>query len=195
MEAAILEQSDAEIAEAPAPAVRSGEGVKLVRACTINAPVEMLFQFWRSLENLPQVMKSLVSVTQTSPSQSHWVARGPRGRQTEWDAVIINEHPNELIAWKTVEGSEIRHAGSIRFQPAPGNRGVEVVVTFEYDPTRSDWKILSRLFGKKPGDTVAEDLHRFKALAETGEIPTTEGQPAGARRKKESAKTEEEVAA
>jgi uncharacterized membrane protein len=156
--------------------------------------VESLFQFWRNLENLPRVMPSLVSVTQTSPTQSHWVARGPRGRRLAWDAVIINEHPNELIAWKTVEGSEVRHAGSIRFHPAPGGRGVEVVVTFEYDPARADWKILSRLFGKKPGGTVAEDLYRFKALAETGEIPTTEGQPAGARRKQEAAQPTEEVA-
>jgi len=177
-----LEQPDV---EAPPPAVRSGEGVKVIRACTINRSAAELFAFWRNLENLPRFMINLVSVTQTTPTRSHWVARGSRNKTIEWDAVIINEHPNEMIAWKTAEESEFRHAGSIRFQPAPGGRGTEVVVSLEYDPLHSDVKILTRLFGKKPKDSVSQDLGRFKALMETGEIPSTAGQPVGSGKQKE----------
>jgi uncharacterized membrane protein len=66
-------------------------------------------------------MKHLESVTQVSEKESHCVAR--TGKKTfEWDSVIINEHPGELIAWRTLEGSEIAHAGSVRFKNAPGNR-------------------------------------------------------------------------
>ena len=183
VDTAILEQTDVETERQAV--VHSGEGVKVVRACTIHQPVEKLFQFWRNFENLPRVMKNLVSVTQTDPTHSHWIARRGKGKRLEWDAEIINEHPNELIAWKTTEGSDICHAGSVRFRPAPGQQGVEVVVALEYDPHRIDSKILGRAFGKKAADTVAEDLYRFKALMETGEIPTTEGQPVGGKPEKE----------
>ncbi|HWD19503.1 MAG TPA: SRPBCC family protein [Verrucomicrobiae bacterium] len=178
---------DATTLEEPQPAVQSGHGIKAVRACTINQPVEALYNFWRTLENLPLVMKNLVSVTPISSTRSHWVARGARGKTIEWDALIINEHPNELIAWKTAENSDVAHAGSVRFRPAPGGRGTEVVVTFEYDPMHFDLKIFSRLFGKKPADTLGADLYRFKALMETGEAPTNEGQSAGAGQKEEAA--------
>jgi uncharacterized membrane protein len=171
--------------EAPAPAVHSGEGIKIVRACTINQPADVLFQFWRQLENLPRIMTHLVSVTQTSATQSHWVAK--RGKKTiGWDAVIINEHPSELIAWRTVEGSEVAHAGSVRFHRAPGNQGTEVHVSLEYSPSMTQLaKLAPKLFGKLPGKQIEEDLLRFKALMETGEIPTVLGQSVGSNQKQE----------
>jgi uncharacterized membrane protein len=101
--------------------VPDNKGIKVVKSCTINRPREELFQFWRHFENLPLFMKHLESVTQVSEKESHCVAR--TGKKTfEWDSVIINEHPGELIAWRTLEGSEIAHAGSVRFKNAPGNR-------------------------------------------------------------------------
>lgn len=157
--------------------VPDSKGIKVVKSCTINRPREELFQFWRRFENLPQIMKHLVSVTQTSATDSHWIAQIGK-KKAEWDAVVFNEHPNELIAWRTREGSEIAHAGSVRFQPAPGNRGTEVTIQFEYEPpTGKAAAFVSKLFGKEPGQVVEKDLMRFKALMETGEIPTTEGQP------------------
>ncbi len=182
---AILDNSTEPQARVSEPAVHSGEGTKVIRACTINQPADVLYAFWRQFENLPRIMKNLISLTQTTTTESHWVAKGTRGKPVEWDAVIINEHRNELIAWKTPEDSPIRHAGSIRFNRAPGNQGTEVVIAFEYDLRRSDVKFLTRFFGKTPGETVAADLARFKALMETGEIPTTEGQSAGGKQKEE----------
>jgi uncharacterized membrane protein len=40
---------------------------------------------------------------------------------------------------------------------------------------------LAQWFGEEPSLQVAQDLRRFKQLIETGEIPTTTGQPAGRR--------------
>src|SRR5665213_530726 len=163
------------------PSVHSGEGIKIVRACTINQPAGALFQFWRQFENLPRIMHNLVSVTQTSALESHWVARRSRQKTIEWDAVIINERPGALIAWQTREGSEVAHAGSVRFERAPGNQGTEVTIAFEYSPSMPELaKLAPKLFGKKHGQQIEADLLRFKALMETGEIPTIEGQSAGA---------------
>ena len=60
---------------------------------------------------------------------------------------------------------------------APGNRGTEVHVTLKYDPPGGklgSW--IAWVFGEEPGQQIAEDLRRFKQLAETGEITTTAGQ-------------------
>jgi uncharacterized membrane protein len=161
-------------------AVPDNRGVKVVRSCTINRTKEELFQFWRRFENLPLFMKNLVSVTSTSERESHWIVQSPSGKNVEWDAVIINEHPNELIAWRTREGSDVAHAGSIRFEPGPAGRGTEVTVAFEYEaPGGKIGAKLAKLTGKEPAQQVEKDLLAFKALMETGEIPTTQGQPHG----------------
>ena len=118
----------------PRAAVPSGKGKKVVKACTIRKSAPELFSFWRHVENLPRFMKHLSSVTQTSDVESHWIAKSPGGSALEWDAVIINEHPNELIAWESTPGSEFRNAGSVRFKPAPAGQGTEVTVSFEYVP-------------------------------------------------------------
>lgn len=156
--------------------VPDNKGIKVVKSCTINRPRQELFQFWRHFENLPQFMEHLVSVEQTSEKESHWVAQIGK-KKAEWDSVVINEHPNELVAWRTLEGSDIAHAGSVRFADAPGNRGTELTVAFEYDPpTGKAVAFLAKLFGKEPSQIVDKDLMRFKAMMETGEIPTTKGQ-------------------
>src|SRR4051812_22728235 len=105
------------------PAVTGNRGKKVVKSCTINKPREELFRFWRRFENLPRFTRHLVSVAEMSDTESHWVARAPTGKSVEWDAVVINEHENEMIAWESKPGSEIRNAGSVRFKPAPGGQG------------------------------------------------------------------------
>ncbi|MDB6121152.1 MAG: cyclase/dehydrase [Pedosphaera sp.] len=98
----------------------------------------------------------------------------------EWDAVIINEHPNNLIAWESTPDSEIKNAGSVRFEPAPAGQGTEVTVSLEYVPPAGKLgAMIAKLYGEEPELQVEDDLNRFKALMETGEIPTTEGQPVG----------------
>jgi uncharacterized membrane protein len=85
-----------------------------------------------------------------------------------------------LIAWQTVEDSAIRHWGIVRFTPAPGDRGTEVKVELEYEPVAGTLgAAIAQLFGEEPAQQVEEDLRRFKRIMEAGEIPTTEGQPAG----------------
>lgn len=157
-----------------------GKGVRVEKAVTINAAAEHLYMFWRNFANLPRFMHNLESVTVHDDKRSHWVAKGPAGSKVDWEAEIINEIPNELIGWRSIEGSQIDNAGSVHFTRAAGNRGTEVRVVLRYDPPAGVvGATISKLLGEDPAMNVQEDLRRLKQLMETGEVPTTEGQPSG----------------
>jgi len=161
--------------------VPTGQGVKVVRAVTIDRPANQLYRSWRNFETLPQFMRHLVSVRVES-NRSHWVAKGPAGTTVAWDAEIFNDEPNRLIAWRSLPGALVATAGSVHFTPAPKDRGTVVTVSLKYDPPGgklASW--LAWLFGEEPSVQVREDLLRFKALHEAGETPTIEGQPSGRR--------------
>ena len=161
--------------------VPGNKGVKISRAVTIGKPAGQLYRFWRNFENLAQIIKHPVSIVTKSDIESHWSVSAPPGeRRVEWDALIINEEKDKLIAWRSRENSEINNAGTIRFEPAPGKQGTEVTVTLEYEPPGGKLGALFAKFsGEEAGQQVGDVLRRFKALMEAGEIPTTEGQSAG----------------
>jgi uncharacterized membrane protein len=166
----------------PLASVRHKEGIKVRRSVTINRPREELYRFWRDFENLPRVMRHLESVTVLEGGRSHWVAKAPAGRTVQWDAEIHTETINELISWRSAPSAQIANAGSVRFRPAPGDRGTEVTVTLEYSPPLGPTgAVIATLFGEEPSQQVREDLRRFKALMEAGEAPTTDGQASGRR--------------
>lgn len=166
----------------PMASVRHKEGIKVKRSVTINRPREHLFRFWRDFENLPSIMSHLESVTVQDDGRSHWVAKAPAGRKVEWDAEIHTETADELISWRSLPDSQIANAGSVRFRSAPGGRGTEVTVSLEYTPPLGQvGAAFAALFGEEPGQQVREDLRHFKQQMETGEVPTTDGQPSGRR--------------
>lgn len=136
-----------------------------------------------------QVIKHPVTITRISETESHWSVSAPGDRCVEWDAEIINDEPNELIAWQSKEGADVANAGTVRFEPAPGDEGTEVRVQLEYDaPGGKIAALVAKFTGEEPEQQVAEALRRFKALMETGEIPTTEGQTVGEPQAKERRK-------
>jgi uncharacterized membrane protein len=162
-----------------AETIASDEGVKVEHAVTINRPIEDVYSFWRSFENLPLFMHHLKQVEVTGPTRSHWIAKGPAGMDVEWDAEILNEHPNELIAWQSLEGSAVNTAGSVKFKAEPHGKGTEVHVNLKYDPPAGKVGVaVAKLFGDDPQHTVLEDLRAFKSLLESGEEATVEGQTA-----------------
>ncbi len=161
----------------PRTSVAAGRGIKVERTITINAPREKLYQFWRNLENLPRVMTHLKSVANLGNKRSHWVANAPAGLEVAWDAEIINERENELVAWRSLENARVDSAGSVHFTEAPAGRGTQVTVILKYDPPAGKLSAnIARLFGQAPGQIIEEDLRRFKQLMETGEIATIQGQ-------------------
>lgn len=154
--------------------------IKVEKTLTINKPAAELYRFWHNFENLPHFMKHLKSVTVQDSKRSHWIASAPLDKSIEWDADIVEERENELIAWKSAPGADVDNSGFIQFQPAPDNRGTEVKVVTEYNPPMDELgSVIAKLFGKAPEQQIGDDLRRFKMLMEAGEIATTEGQPRG----------------
>lgn len=161
-------------------AIDMSQGIKVEKTVTINKPAAQLYQFWHNFENLPRFMKHLKQVTVYNEQRSHWIASAPLGNSVEWDADIINDQENKLIAWTSAEGADIDNAGFVRFQPATGNRGTEVKVVLEYNlPGGAVTAALAKLFGEEPEQQIGDALNRFKQLMEAGEIATIEGQPTG----------------
>jgi len=154
--------------------------VHMEKSITINKPPAELYSFWREFRNLPRFMKYLESVTTLDAGRSHWVAKGPAGETVEWDAELYNEKENELISWRSLPGSELVNAGTVRFEPASGGRGTIVRVTMNYNVSGGRVTVaLARLLGQAPEQLVAEELRRLKQILETGEIATIEGQSSG----------------
>lgn len=161
-------------------------GVRVDKSITVNKPREEIYRFWRNLENLPRFMQHLESVKTFDEKRSHWCAKAPAGKTVEWDAEVINESENILIGWRSLEGSDVDHAGSVHFDDAPEGRGTEVKVSLQYNPPGGAiGAMIAKLFGEEPSQQIQEDLHRFKQLMETGEIITTEGQSSGRAAKRE----------
>ena len=140
----------------------------------INRPAGELYRFWRDLERLPTVIPELASVQVIDDRRSHWIAKGPAGWQTEWYADIINDIPNRLIAWRTIEGSQFVSAGSVHFEERRGRRGTVVRIKLQYDvPAGKIGAAFAWAFGKTPSQVLREGLRRFKQLMERGKMPAT----------------------
>jgi uncharacterized membrane protein len=165
-----------------AATVNARKAIKVERAVTIEASRAELYAFWRNFANLPRFMEHLLEVRVESPQRSHWIAKAPAGTHVEWDAEIVNDVPDSLIAWKTVGDAEVPNAGSVHFSDAPGGRGTIVKVEVDYEPPAGKiGALVARLFGEDPDRQIREDLRKFKQLMETGEITTS------ARRRADSA--------
>jgi len=160
----------------------SENGIHVEQSMLINKPAEELYRYWRDFNNLPAIMTHLISVQTNGDRRSHWVAKAPAiaGGQVEWDAEITADEPNSLIGWRSLPGSQVDHVGQIRFEKALGDRGTNVHVFMDYIPPAGKlghW--VATLFGEAPGRQMRDDLRNFKRVMETGEIPTTVGQPRG----------------
>jgi uncharacterized membrane protein len=160
--------------------VPGNKGVKVVQAITVRKSAAELYHFWRDLNNLAPVIKHRVAIRILNDIESHWTVSAPAGRTVEWDAIIINDKPGELIAWRSREGGDVDHAGSVRFEAAPGDEGTEVTVALEYNPPAGKvGAVLAKLTRDSAGSQVYDVLRRIKALLEAGEIPTVDGQSVG----------------
>jgi uncharacterized membrane protein len=151
-----------------------------VAAITINRPPEEIYRFWHDFKNLPSFMSNLEQVEITGERTSHWKAWGPAGALVEWDAEIVEDRPNELIVWQSIGSPQVEHFGQVRFRPAPGGRGTEVIVVVRFDLVGGTLgQAMAKLFGKEPGQEISGDLRRLKQVLETGEVTVSDGSLGG----------------
>jgi uncharacterized membrane protein len=144
--------------------------IHVVKSITINRTPEVVYHFWRDLKNLPRFMAHLESVEVTNGT-STWRAKAPAGMTVEWQAEIIQDRPNDVIAWRSLEGASVPNRGAVRFVRAPGGRGTQVHVELKYDPPGGMLAAtIAKLFGEEPGQQIAGDLRRLKQVLETGSV-------------------------
>jgi uncharacterized membrane protein len=158
-----------------------GSMQQVSKSLTIRRPRNTVYQFWRNLENLPRFMYHLEAVQVTGDRRSHWAVKAPAGQRVEWDAEIVQDTPDELIAWRSLPEADIRHEGAVRFRDAPADRGTEVDVELRYEaPGGSAGSLVAMLFGEEPKQQLRDDLRRFKQVMETGEVVLSDGSLEGA---------------
>lgn len=165
-----------------AQAVGLAPKIQVEKSVIIDRPADQLYSYWRNLTNLPNFMGHLKSVTNKNEdgTVSHWVANAPLDLSVEWDAEIVIDEADHLIAWRSIANADIDNCGFVRFTPATDNRGTQVKVVLEYQPPGGALtNAIAKLFGESPQEQVGDELNRFKQLMETGEIATTAGQPQG----------------
>lgn len=159
-----------------------GGAVEFEKTMVVNKSPEECYRYWRDLEGLPRFMRHLESVRVIDERLSHWTAKGPLGYRVEWDSELQADEPGSFMGWRSQPGSEVETEGSVRFESAPGGRGTLVHVWMRYRPPGgAAGALVAKLFGAEPSRQIDDDLRRFKWLIETGEVPTTVGQPSGAR--------------
>ena len=147
-------------------------GIHVEETFTINKPADELFAFWRNFENLPKFMSHLASVTRldSDGKRTRWVAKGPAGVPVKWDAEIINEEPDSLIAWRSLGGADVDNAGSVRFLDA-SDQGTVVNIVLDYIPPAGQvGAFVAKLLGRDAEQLIRKDLREFKRLMETGAI-------------------------
>ncbi|MDR3636168.1 MAG: DUF2892 domain-containing protein [Isosphaeraceae bacterium] len=152
-------------------------GVLVRGSCTVSRTPEDCYAFCRAITNLPKFMDHVQAIQKIDETHSRWFIRTPIGTTFIAECEIFNDVPGRLIAWRSVEGADVRSAGSTRLQPAPGNRGTEVTVEYNYEPLGGLFGVsAAKLLGHSPDQRMREDLRRFKQIMEAGEIATVQGQ-------------------
>jgi uncharacterized membrane protein len=127
----------------------------------VNVPVSTAYNQWTQFEEFPNFMEKVESVTQLDDTHLRWIAE-IGGRREEWKAEITQQMPDEIIAWRSIEGQE--NSGAVRFEPlGPDRTRIDVTLTWEPEG-------LVQAAADKVGASdraVQVDLERFKELVES----------------------------
>ena len=140
----------------------------------VNVPAAQAYGWWRGLTNLPQIMPDVESVEPVDGSTqlTRWTVHGPLGKSVHWDAKIVEDIPNQKIAWATVDSGalEVKNSGAVRFDDHGQTTGVEV--SLQYDPPAGPLgEVVAKLFAD-PQDKVEKALATIKRTIETASPST-----------------------
>ena len=134
---------------------------KAEKSIQVDVPVSTAYNQWTQFEDFPHFMGGIKEVHQHSDRSLHWVAE-IAGVRREWEATILEQVPDQKIAWAAKEGAT--NAGAVRFEPV-GAGSTLIHLSLEYEPGGLVEKV-----GDKMGlveRQVESDLQRFKALVES----------------------------
>jgi uncharacterized membrane protein len=147
--------------------------VTIQKSINIVAPIDQVFAWLTDWERWPEWMSHVqdVTVSEGQPlegQRTHWVVDGPAGKTVSWDAITTRFIPQELVAWKTADGSPVAHAGVMRFsRNEDGSTRVDIQMS--YNPIAGvAGHALAMAFRRDPKQQLDDDLARLKTAIETG---------------------------
>jgi uncharacterized membrane protein len=145
--------------------------VDVTKTINVDAPVERVFAYWCCFENFPAFMTNVHEVRDLGEGRSRWVVAGPAGTEVAWDAEVTRMEPNRVLAWRTLAGAAVQHAGIVHFDRA-GPRTTRVHVRMSYHPPAGALGHgVAALLGSDPRTQMHQDLLRMKTFLETGQPP------------------------
>src|SRR5687767_11148215 len=152
-------------------------GISVQKTIYVAAPVERVFDFWTDYQNFPRFMHHVRDVRPMADNRSHWVVAGPAGVPVQWTAEVTQVVPGELIEWRSVSDSDVRHHGSVHFT-SNGDGGTRVTVHLAYIPPAGAFgHAVATMFGADPKSEMDADLMRMKSMIETGHAPHDAARP------------------
>jgi uncharacterized membrane protein len=147
-------------------------------AVTIGRPADELRTLWLEPDAQSRIWSHFADVTASPDGTTDWVAHGPASGAYRW-RMQMDASAADALRWTSLDGADVANRGSLRFRPAPGDRGTQLHLDVRFDPPGGIvGEAASKLFHIVPREIVLTALYRFRALALTGEIPTTNPQPA-----------------
>jgi uncharacterized membrane protein len=126
----------------------------------VSAPVSTVYNQWTQFEDFPLFMEGVEHVQQLDDTRLRWVAN-VGGKTNEWEAKILEQHPDRQISWVSEDGKKTR--GTVTFEPSGENKTrVRLSMSYQADPFEA--------VGSAAGldaRRVRNDLERFKELVES----------------------------
>jgi uncharacterized membrane protein len=125
----------------------------------VGVPVSTAYNQWTQFEDFPLFMEGVDHVEQRDDTRLHWVAT-VAGKQNEWDAKILEQHPDRQISWISEDGKKTR--GTVTFEPK-GDAAtlIRISMSYQADPLEAVGSVAG-LDQRR----VRGDLERFKDLIE-----------------------------
>src|SRR3712207_9139788 len=106
-----LRQSASGAARPPGPPTSGGAmTTKVEKSITVDVPVSTAYNQWTQFEEFPEFMGGVKEVKQLDDEQLRWVAE-IAGVRREWFASILEQRPDERVAWAAVAGAT--NAGAV----------------------------------------------------------------------------------
>jgi uncharacterized membrane protein len=132
----------------------------------VEVPVSTAYNQWTQFEEFPTFMENVESVRQIDDTSLRWVAE-IGGKQHEWTAEIVRQEPDQVVAWRSIDGKGT--SGEVKFEPIGSDR-TRVEVTMTWEPEG----MLESLGEKIGADTlgIKRDLENFKKIIESRGVET-----------------------
>ena len=152
-------------------------GISVQKTIYVAAAIERVFDFWTDYQNFPRFMHNVRDVRQLPDNRSHWVVAGPAGVPVQWTAEVTRVVPGELIEWRSISDSDVRHEGEVHFVGTTDG-GTRISVRLSYLPPAGAFgHAVATMFGADPKSEMDADLLRMKSMIETGHAPHDAAQP------------------